>query len=81
MKTFLVVVVGLLVACGGVGEDPAADGESVVDGGDAPADAGAGCGLSFDAAVEAYAPERVCQKTVYDLASGYCTHWVACSSL
>jgi len=40
-----------------------------------------GCGLSFDDALEAYAPERVCQTTVYDRVTGYCTHWVACSSL
>lgn len=44
-------------------------------------DAGPGCGLSFDAAVEANPGERVCQTTVYDEVTGYCTHWVACSSL
>lgn len=47
------------------------------------ADAGpdGGCGLSFAGAVEAYAPERVCQTTVYDLASGYCTFWQRCSDI
>jgi hypothetical protein len=44
-----------------------------------PADAG--CGLSFDEAVSSNPGERVCQTTVYDRVTGYCTHWVPCSSL
>jgi hypothetical protein len=82
----LVVLVGVALALGcGSGD---VESPPSVDAGSAPGlftpDAGsadAGCGLSFDEAVEAYAPERVCQTTVYDLATGYCTHWVACSSL
>ncbi len=75
-------VLALLVACGS-SVSPPADSEDAArsdlpDGGVA---ADAGCGLSFDEALEAYAPERVCQATVYDLVTGYCTHWVACSSL
>lgn len=48
-------------------------------GADAAADAG--CGPSFDEAVAANPAERVCQTTVYDRVTGYCTHWVPCSEL
>ena len=53
-------------------------GERSNDGGAAP---DGGCGLAFEDARDAFAPERVCQTTEYDLVTGYCTHWVACSSL
>lgn len=48
-----------------------------------PIDAGidAGCGPSFDEALEEHAPERVCQTTVYDRVTGYCTFWQPCSAL
>lgn len=72
-----------LVRCGSGTSPSALDGQSGhrIAG---PADSGApdaGCGLGFDDAVEAFAPERVCQTTEYDLTAGYCTHWVACSAL
>lgn len=81
LRTLLLLASSLALACG--------DGEAAPPGpvpmppGRAPTyDAGAdGCGLSFADAVDAFAPERVCQTTVYDRVTGYCTHWVACSSL
>lgn len=78
----LLVVVASAPGCGGSASPPAsadAPGPITVDAGAAASDAG--CGLSFEEATEAFAPERVCQTTVYDQATGYCTHWVACSSL
>lgn len=91
----LVVVSAVALGCGGEASPPApadapgqpltaeggADGGKA-DGADGGAvDAGPRCGLSFDEALEAFEGERVCQETVYDLVTGYCTHWVACSSL
>lgn len=71
-----------LVACAACGGDAGtyqgATGAADA-GGAEPADQG--CGLSFDDAIDAYAPERVCQTTIYDRVTGYCTHWVACSDL
>lgn len=67
----------LVLGCAGAVEEepvPSADAGAP----DAAPDAG--CGLSFDEAVAAHA-ERVCQTTVYDRVTGYCTHWVPCSSL
>jgi hypothetical protein len=77
----LLVVMAPVPGCGGSASPQAsADAPGPITP-DAGASADAGCGLSFDEAVEAYAPERVCQTTVYDLTTGYCTHWVACASL
>lgn len=39
------------------------------------------CGYSFDQAIEVFDGERVCQTTVYDLETGYCTFWEPCSGL
>lgn len=78
----VLVLTATASGCAGNGASP----PSATD--DAPepptADAGpadAGCGLTFDEAVEAYPGERVCQTTVYDRVTGYCTHWQPCSSL
>jgi hypothetical protein len=79
---FVLVGIALLaLGCGGIGVEspPSADAGSTP--GQATTDAGAGCGLSFDEAVEAYPGERVCQTTVYDRVTGYCSHWQPCSSL
>jgi hypothetical protein len=70
-----------LVRCGSA-SPPLSDSEDrqserSIDGGGVDA----GCGLSFEEALAEHAPERVCQTTEYDLVTGYCTHWVACSSL
>lgn len=79
------LALALLAACGSPPDpaarrdDEAAPGQAPI--GDAGADAEEGCGLSFGDALDAYAPERVCQTTVYNPVTGYCTHWVACSSL
>ncbi len=48
---------------------------------DAGPDADAGCGLSVEQAERAHPGERLCQTIEYRLNSGYCTHYVACSSL
>lgn len=72
------LVLLLVVGCAGAIEEepvPAADA------GVPEVTADAGCGLSFDEAVEAYPGERVCQTTVYDRVTGYCTHWQPCSAL
>lgn len=73
----------LVLGCAGAADDesslPVADAGSPTDATEPAPDAG--CGLSFDAAVAEFAPERVCQTTVYDRVTGYCTHWVPCSSL
>lgn len=78
MRGLLLAAIAAVMGCAGA----AGDAPELVDaaGADAaPPDAG--CGLSFDEAVAAYAPERVCQTTVYDLASGYCTFWQRCSDI
>lgn len=69
LATLLVV---LSVACGG-----AVDSEPVP----AEPEPASWCGFSFDQAVEVYAPERVCQTTVYDKVTGYCTFYEPCSSI
>ena len=70
----------LSAACGGQAyqdeETPADEQEAYEDGEPATES----CGLSQEDAIEAYAPERVCQTTTYTSVAGYCTHWVACSS-
>lgn len=82
MRTLAMVM--LLCACAGAADDVGVDGgetAAAVDAGTRVDADDAGCGLSFDAARAAYPGERVCQQTEYDLVTGYCTHWVACSSL
>lgn len=78
-RPILALCFSLASACGGA-SPPVPD---AAEASDLTPDAGAdaGCGLTFDEALEVYAPERICQTTVYDLRAGYCTHWVACSSL
>lgn len=79
MRTLTWICLVLLApACGGGSPPSHAPPERALT---ADAGADAGCGLSFDDAVEAFAPERVCQTTEYRVDSGYCTHWVACSTL
>jgi hypothetical protein len=86
-RSVLVGVLSLaLVCCGGSASPPSVSAEddqgersNGADAGDGAEDAG--CGLSFGEALEAFEPERVCQTTIYNPVSGYCTHWVACSSL
>lgn len=71
-----------LVRCGSespplsVPEDRQSE-RSTPDAGDASPDAG--CGLSFDEARAAYAPERVCQTWVYRVAAADCASWGPCS--
>lgn len=85
MKTTLIALLALMAGCAGAadGSDPDSDSvaDAAADSGAAPTEKDAGCGLSFDDARDAFAPERVCQTTEYDQVTGYCTHWVACSSL
>lgn len=70
----------LLLGCAGAAEEPGVDAGAEPDAG-APELADAGCGLSFDQAIAAHPGERVCQTTLYDLRTGYCTHWQPCSEL
>lgn len=77
----LLVCVALLVAAGCEAVPPPGSGSPAADEPIADAGPDGGCGLSFAGAVEAYAPERVCQTTVYDRVTGYCTHWQPCSAL
>jgi hypothetical protein len=84
MRRIVLLVALLASGCGGGVESPPsasadAPGPSAYDAGAAAPDAG--CGLSFDEAIEAYPGERVCQTTVYDRVTGYCTHWQPCSAL
>lgn len=82
-SSLALVLIALALGCGSGDVEPPPS----VDAGSAPGlptpDAGvdAGCGLTFDEAVEANPGERVCQTTVYALVTGYCTHWVPCSEL
>lgn len=79
LRWLSVLGASLVLACGSAEPPPSPPDRQ----GEGPTNDGgvSGCGLSFAEAVEAHAPERVCQTTVYDRVTGYCTHWVACSSL
>jgi len=39
------------------------------------------CGLTFEEALVSYPDERVCQTTIYDRVTGYCTSWGPCSAI
>ena len=83
MRAVSWIWVAVLGCAGAAGDAPELAGAGgVVDAG-APlaASPDAGCGLSFEQARDAFAPERVCQTTVYDRVTGYCTFWQPCSGL
>jgi hypothetical protein len=64
------VILAGCIACGGAAVEP----EPVP----APPEPAAWCGYDFEQAVEVFEGERVCQTTVYDLETGYCTFWEPC---
>lgn len=84
MRAWTLLVMTTLSCAGAVesgdGEADAGASDAATDAATAPAQS-SGCGYTFDEGVAAFAPERVCQTTEYRLDAGYCTHWVACSSL
>lgn len=74
-RSLLLLASSLALACGD-GESPPS--HSMPPGRAPTYDAGV-CGLSFAEAVEAYAPERVCQTWVYRAEQEDCAHWAPCS--
>lgn len=76
----VLVLTAAAPGCAGSAASPPTDSEDASEPTTTDAGADDGCGLSFDEAVQTFA-ERVCQTTIYDRVTGYCTHWVPCSSL